>query len=164
MRAVTICERMHRAEWGGRCGHPQSQDPQETCEDRIRNPRCGAGRCKWKRAHLRRRRCWCRKVMATEEKSRPEEPRRRRRVESRRRVARGKGMGTTPRVWRPGRFPRQNPAPAGPKHPCGELPNGLKPRRVENYRVGFQPRENGGIPTGKAAAKVAQDGQFFIYS
>jgi hypothetical protein len=82
---VAIRERMHGAEWGGRCGHPQSQDPQETCEDRIRNPRCGAGRCKWKRAHLRRRRCWCRKVMATEEKSRPgEESRRRRRVESRR--------------------------------------------------------------------------------
>ena len=70
------------------------------------------------------------------------------------RVARGKGTGMTPRVWRPGRFPRQNPAPAGPKHPCGELPNGLKPRRVENYRVGFQPRENGGTPAGKAASKV----------
>ena len=105
--------------------------------------------------------------MATEEKSRPEEPRRRRRVEarpeeprrrrrveSRRRVTRGIGTGTTPRVWRPGRFPRQNLAPAGPKHPCGELPNGLKPRRVENYRVGFQPWENSGTPAGKAASKV----------
>lgn len=51
------------------------------------------------------------------------------RVEARRRggdgsrVARGKGTGMTPGVSRPDRFPRENPAPAGPRHPCRGLPN-----------------------------------------
>jgi hypothetical protein len=59
---------------------------------RIGNPRDGAGRCGWKRTHLwrRRRRCWYRRAMAMEEKSRRgrmggDREESRRRVEVRRR-------------------------------------------------------------------------------
>jgi hypothetical protein len=68
----------------------------------------------------------------------------------------GKRRGMPPGVTRPGRFPRENPAPAGPRHPCRGLPNSPERRPVENCHVEFRRGERPGFPAGKAAAKVAR--------
>jgi hypothetical protein len=70
----------------------------------------------------------------------------------------GKRRGMPPGVTRPGRFPRENPAPAGPRHPCRGLPNSPERRPVENCHVEFHRGERPGFPAGKAAAKVALNG------
>ena len=64
----------------------------------------------------------------------------------------------TPRVWRPGRIPCENPTLVGPRDPGGGIPNRRVLWSVENSRAGFPPREKAGIPPGFAATKGSPKG------